>query len=140
MHIQREPIDKHTIRAYSDSQVKVGEEIYVQSLIISKQQILSPWSVTAVEQLTESSAEPLLQSKPDVILLGHAGSLKMLPMAFISALSKQRIGLECMSVGAACRTFNVLLSEGRKVVVGIIFESNLSPGLQNIRDLPEFSQ
>ncbi|HAU0934786.1 TPA: hypothetical protein JBH70_12550, partial [Legionella pneumophila] len=55
------------------------------------------------------------------IIIGHLQTGKTLPVTLISQLSQKRIGIECMSIGAACRTYNVLLSEHRAVVAGFIF-------------------
>ncbi len=64
----------------------------------------------------------LLQLQPEVILIGYNGHNKLL-IELIQDLAKKKIGLECMSIGAACRTFNILLSEGRKVVAGFILNN-----------------
>ena len=122
MHINKETPDSHTIRSYTDAQIIVGSDIYKHSTIISRDQIISPWNVSSVAELNEETIEPLLQQNPDIILIGHPSITVSVPIAVLSYLSKKRIGMECMSIGAACRTFNVLLNEQRKVVAGIIMK------------------
>ncbi len=119
MEIQLESTEPHTIRSYSDQSILVGQTTLYQSCIINKQAIQTDWSIRHIDELNADHIAALLQYQPEVILLGHAGPATFLP-SFASDLSRQRIGLECMSIGAACRTFNVLLAEYRVVVLGII--------------------
>ncbi len=119
MEIQLESIEPHTIRSYSDQIILVAQTTLEQSCILSKESIETNWPIRRIDELNENHLAALLRHKPDVILIGHTGGPKALPL-FASELSQQKIGIECMSIGAACRTFNVLLSEQRAVVLGII--------------------
>lgn len=121
MHINLETTDKHTIQAYSDDEIKVDSTVYRSSLIISSHEIIQDWSIANIHQLNEEFLEPLLRYQPNIIIIGHKQQGQFAPFDIMHTLSKQRIGLECMSIGAACRTFNVLLSEQRDVVLGLIF-------------------
>lgn len=123
MEIQLAPHETHSIHSYSEHSVIVHGQTYSQSLCISRQQIHSPWSVVTLSTLTQAELEPLLLETPEIILIGHTAHQPPPPF-IISALSQQRIGLEWMSIGAACRTFNILLGEKRKVTLGIIFSEN----------------
>ena len=82
---------------------------------------MSPWPVCRIQELNESNLADILQFNPEIILLGHGQPGVLAPMDVHQALSKSRIGMECMSIGAACRTFNVLLNEQRDVVLILIF-------------------
>lgn len=119
MEIQLESAEPHTIRSYSDQHIRIGETTLHQSCVICKTSILADWPVHTANQLTLDDIEPLLITSPDIILIGHAGPSTVLP-ELASALSLRRIGLECMSIGSACRTFNILLGEQRAVVLGIV--------------------
>lgn len=121
MQINLETREKHTIQSYSDSQIMANNIQYNQSLIIGRQAIFSPWPIYSVQDLTEERLNPILEMQPEVILIGHNQLGDHVPMHLIEYLSKQRIGIECMSIGAASRTFNVLLGEERAVVIGIVF-------------------
>jgi len=121
MHIQLETNAPNTISSYDSSKVIVNDQLYQESFILSKQALISPWEVHSLADLTESTLSPIIKLYPDVILIGHSNLGPLLPITIQSWLSKQRIGIECMPIGAACRTFNVLLSENRNVVVGFIF-------------------
>ncbi len=121
MQINLETADNHAIKSYSDTEIKIGEAIYQRSVIVSRQDIITPWPVVSLTDLDEHTLEPLLQLNPEVIIIGHKQTGRMAPIAVMQYLSNLRVGIECMSIGAASRTFNVLLSEQRAVVVGFIF-------------------
>ncbi|CDZ79217.1 hypothetical protein BN59_03535 [Legionella massiliensis] len=120
MHINLEAADQNSIQAYSDEGIKVGSSTYQSSLIISTHEIISEWPISSIQELDEESLEPLLRYQPKIIIIGHKQQGKFAPQPTILALAKRRIGLETMSIGAACRTFNVLLNEQREVVIGLI--------------------
>ena len=120
MHINLEATDKHSIQAYSDNEIKVDSKIYQTNLIISSHEIITDWPIETIKQLNEELLEPLLRFGPTIIIIGHKLQGQFAPIQIMQSLSKQRIGLESMSIGAACRTYNVLLSEQRDVVLGVI--------------------
>lgn len=124
MQINREPKSRHTIQSYSETQITLNNTTYSQNLIISRHEIISPWAILSVFDLNEPCLTPMLTQKPEVILIGSTKGTVQLPMAIVQYLANQRIGIESMSIGAACRTFNVLLSEQREVVLGIVFEKD----------------
>jgi len=121
MHIQLEPSDNNSIRSYGDDQVTIGETIYHQSVIISQNKIITPWPIVSVRDLNEATVQPLIDLDPEIIIIGHSQAGVLPPYDLMEEFSKKRIGLECMFIGAASRTFNVLLSEHRRVVAAIIF-------------------
>lgn len=121
MHIHLEATDNHSIEAYSDTEIKINSIDYHQGLIVSRHEIISPWLIDSVNSLTDTRLQALLTHHPEIILIGHKEPSHFAPGSTLNELSRQRIALESMSIGAACRTFNVLLNEGRAVVLGIIF-------------------
>ena len=116
MHINLEAADDHAVQAYSDTQIQINSIIYQSSLIVSKEEIITDLAIKSVLELNNQPYELFVKAKPELIVIGHKETGKFPPVDFVSALSKQRIGVECMSLGAACRTFNVLLSENRPVM------------------------
>lgn len=120
MHIQLEAPDKNTIRAYTDTNITIEAIEYNQSVIISRQTIISEWPIHSIQELNETTLAAILNLEPEIIIIGHQVLSSYIPMTVMQYLSKRRIGIECMSIGAACRTFNVLLGEHRQVVAGII--------------------
>jgi uncharacterized protein len=122
MEINLEAADHHSIQAYSGNEIKINSETYQSSLIVSSYEIIKDWPIDSIQQLNEESLAPLLHYQPKIIIIGHSEH-GLLPQPLIQRLGKQNIGLECMSIGAACRTFNVLLSEHREVVLGLILRA-----------------
>ena len=121
MQINKESPDQHTIQSYSDTQITINQTNYQNSLIISREAIILDWPIHSILTFNQAILMPILSLNPEIILIGHKQSGAFLPIAIMEYLSKQRIGVECMSIGAASRTFNVLLGEQRAVVVGFIF-------------------
>lgn len=121
MHIQIDSRNPNSIVSYNEAQLMINDVIYNSSLIVSAHGILSPWPIQSLSELTEANLTPILQHGPELIIIGHAHLGAQPPMAIQEWLSRQRIGLECMQIGAACRTFNLLISEGRSCVAGFIF-------------------
>lgn len=120
MQINLESFDKYTIKSYDTSHITVNDTIYNDSLIISRQALISPWPVHAVQDLTKELLKPIIELQPEVIIIGGNQLNAQVPMMLVHYLAARRIGIECMSIGAASRTFNVLLGEQRAVVAGII--------------------
>lgn len=120
MHINLETADQHAIQAYSENEIRIDSISYQTSLIVNRHEIITDWPIHTINELTEELLSPLLKHQPRIIIIGHHNQGQFVSFPIIQALANQGIGLECMSIGAACRTFNVLLSEQREVVLGII--------------------
>lgn len=120
MQLKLEASDKNSVQSYSDHEIQINSVGYVKSLIVSKEEIISDLAIKNILDMDQDYINLLLKSKPELIIIGHENLGKFPPMEFISQLSKMRIGIETMSIGAAARTFNVLLGEHRSVVAGFI--------------------
>lgn len=120
MQIQLESQESHTIQSYSDQAVQVDSILYRASVIISREHIIS-WPVHSLNAWDATTLDSFLISSPEIIIIGHNLRGNIAPAPILEHLVPLKIGLECMGIGAACRTFNVLLSEQRAVVLGLIF-------------------
>ena len=115
---------RYRISAYGENSVTVNEVVYRQSLVLTAEEILSPWEVSSLDQLNAQTLEPVLALQPAVVLLG-TGARQRFPTAEVMAYFGQRgIGLEVMDNGALCRTFNILIAEDRAVVAAILIGSS----------------
>ncbi|ASQ45897.1 Mth938-like domain-containing protein [Legionella clemsonensis] len=123
MHINLETNDQHTIQGYSEKALQIDSINYSSNLIVSSHEVITDWSIKGIRELNEELIRPLLKYQPKIILIGHNQQGQFAPFPVVEMLAKKGIGLECMSIGAACRTFNVLLSEQRAVTLGVIFET-----------------
>lgn len=112
--------NRFSIQSSSQQEIKIQGEVYQQSLYVNAQRIVPDWRVKSLITLTMDDIAPLLESNPALIIIGHSEAINAAPIEVLEFLSKQRIGIECMSIAAACRTFNLLLGEQREVVLGLI--------------------
>lgn len=116
MEIQRQELSKFAITSYSPEQLVIGGQTFQDSLVLTPTQIICPWGPSQGHELSLAHWETLPLEDVELIVLGyHAGSL-MIPMDVRRFLMAKRIGLESMNLGAACRTYNVLLTEDRKIL------------------------
>ena len=123
MPIHREPNDPHSICSYQPASVTIGSTVYHRSLFLNQDTLILDWPVHTGIDLNETTITPLIELSPHIILLGLQTPHLRPPMSLLAYVSTHHIGLECMTIGAAARTFNLLLSERRQVVAGFIFEN-----------------
>ena len=93
-----------------------------RSLIVPWQGSVTPWPVERFEDLGEHSFEALLALRPELVIFGSGARLRFPRPAWLAPLMARRIGVETMDTAAACRTYNVLLAEGRAVAAALLFE------------------
>lgn len=121
MQIQIESRQQNTIIAYDETSLKINDTLYRDSMIISNGSIIPHWPVHRLQDLKKADLSEIIALEPQIILFGHQTLGSQLPISIQEWLSQQRIGFESMLLGAACRTFNVLLGEDRRVVFAVIF-------------------
>lgn len=109
------------IRSYSSHEVRVGEQVFHRSCILTPDAIFPDWRPTKVEDVQPTDFDALFTRKPQLVLLGTGDRQQFPPAPVRAALARAGIGLETMDLGAACRTFNVLVQEERNVSACLIF-------------------
>ena len=114
------PQDHFFISFIGKEGIRVNQDFFTRPFIISGQRIVPEWNVTSVEDINEDSLQALFDLEPEVILIGTGNEQIFLPPAAQIHFFRRNIGFEVMKTDAACRTFNVLISEGRKVVAGLL--------------------
>lgn len=92
------------------------------SLIMMPNQIISDWHIKDIMQLEMSDVTEFKNLDPEVLILTNGSSVYSLPPKLMVEFYAQAIGVECMPLGAACRTYNLLVAEGRKVILAVIFD------------------
>jgi uncharacterized protein len=110
----------HSIRGYGVDGVRVGERTLRASVIVSPEQLVDDWRPASVDDLVAEDFEPVLALRPEVVLLGTGQRQRFPDHGVLARLHAARIGVEVMDTGAACRTYNVLLGEGRRVVAALL--------------------
>jgi len=114
------PGDHLFIRAVSDRAIQVGEEWYSGPLIISATSLVTDWHTRSVEELRPHSLDQIFELAPEVVLMGTGNRQQFPAMELMMEFYRRGIGAEVMSTTAACRTFNVLVSEQRLVVAALM--------------------
>lgn len=124
MKIQLEsPAGANRIRSYAPGRIAVNQDVYTASLIVTPDRIVVDWRPRSVAELTVADIEVVCALQPEVILLGTGARLTFPDPTVTRGLIAAQIGFEAMDTGAACRTFNVLMSEGRRVAAALLIES-----------------
>ena len=107
------------IRRYGADFIVVGEREIRASCIVGAN-VLMPWAPRSVDDLTVESFTPLFELTPEVVVLS-TGATQRFPRAALRAeFATRKVGLEVMETGAACRTYNVLVAEERRVLVAVL--------------------
>ncbi len=122
MKIQAErPQGQNVVTAYGPGFVTINAQTHHDSLIIGHDRVLLHWPVKSVSELNVTDLSGL-EKNCDVILLGTGLRQVFPPRAILTSLMRDRIGIEVMDTAAACRTYNILLAEGRAVIAALIIE------------------
>ena len=125
MHVQVETGDnRNFIRGYGPGFVSVNETIFTASLVILPDRLITDWPPQAAEHLALAHIELLALTGMEVILIGTGRSLRFPAAEQLAPLARAQIGWEIMDTGAACRTYNILVSEGRKVAAALLMIEN----------------
>jgi uncharacterized protein len=112
----------YQIRAFRPGLIQVNEKTYTRSLIISPSQLIENWAPQTVTELSADSLAIITDLKPDILLIGTGSKLIFLPIDTYGELINQGIGVEVMDSSAACRTYNALSAENRRVVAALIIK------------------
>ncbi|EIJ42612.1 hypothetical protein BegalDRAFT_1735 [Beggiatoa alba B18LD] len=107
------------IQAYDKTSITIREKQYLNNVLIMPTR-LEAWTATGFSTLTADDFMILTTWKPALVLLGTADKLRFPPSEVLSPLIKLGIGVEVMDRYAACRTFNILVAEGRDVAAALL--------------------
>ena len=123
MLISRDASPAHAVRAHGPGWVQIGAQRHSASLLLQSDGTLRPWGAPSFEGLRAEHFSELLDLPVDVVLFGSGARLRFVPAAWTAPLLQQRIGVEIMNLPAACRTYNVLAAEGRKVALALLIDA-----------------
>lgn len=110
------------INAYGPGYIEVNGVRHTAPVVLHPDTGANPFHTNSVSSLEAQHFETLIALDPELVLVGTGEKQVFLGASVLAPLSRKRIGVECMSLGAACRTFNLLSAEGRKVVALLIIE------------------
>lgn len=112
--------NNNLITAYDQGFIEINRKRYMQNLIVMPEQIIDDWQAKEFGNLLSAHFEQLVNFRPEVVLLGSGSTHQFLHPKHYQCLTESGISLECMTTAAACRTYNILMSEGRAVAAALI--------------------
>ncbi len=111
-----------TIRQVEPGAIKIGDEKVSENVLIFRNEIERGIPLDDVAALQEQDLDELLAKGPEIVILGTGWKTQRPPRDLVFAMARRGIGFESMDTPAACRTFNILLSEGRDVAAVLIIK------------------
>ena len=123
MKLQSDPHSgANTITGYGDGYVEINKTPYAHAVVLSSNGEISEWSTQSFDDLETHHFAQLVDLKPELIIIGTGKRQRFPKPELLKALISAKIGFEIMDSQAACRTYNILVGEGRKVLLALIVE------------------
>ena len=121
--LQAERYDgSNAIARHGTAGVVVAGVEYRENVLVPWQGEVRRWEAGAFADLTEAHFDAIAELQPELVVFGSGSRMRFPPPRLLRGLMAKRIGVESMDTPAACRTYNVLLGEGRSVVAALLFE------------------
>ncbi len=114
--------DLNLIGAYSPGRVRIRGETYTTSLLVWPRRIVTDCSPASIDHLAPDDLTAITEEAPEVLVIGTGERQRFPDPALLAPLMQARIGCEVMDNAAACRTFNILLAEGREAALLLLGE------------------
>lgn len=108
------------IRSFSPGELRVNDQVINDPVILTPDEIIVDWSPPAIDALSITDFAAALAIAPEVVLFGTGTHQVFPPTTLMTDIMRQGTGFEVMATAAACRTFNVLASEGRRVTAALL--------------------
>ena len=122
MKIHPDTINVQSISGYGPGWVRVGNEKIESSVVIGSRGERFDWCCGSFSDLSPEHFGQLAALEPELVIFGSGDSIRFPPGQWIAPLINKQIGIETMDTQAACRTYNILAGEGRKVIVALILQ------------------
>ena len=113
------PSRANLIRSYSDTELRIGDQRVQHSCLVTAERLITDWPPTTFADLVPAHLEAIFALAPELVLLGTGPTQRFASAMVRAEFTRRRIGLEVMQLGAACRTFNVLVQEERPVLAAL---------------------
>jgi uncharacterized protein len=102
--------------------VRIGAEDYRENVVLTADSVTAGFAPNGFDALTDADFERLLQTSPEIVLLGTGATQRFPHPRLTAPLHRAQVGVEVMDTRAACRTYNILAAEGRNVAAALIIE------------------
>ena len=110
---------REIIDAYGPGRFRISGQAYEQAVLVFPDEVRI-WAVSALDQIDAESLALAVEKQVEVLLVGTGPKMQLLPAAVKQALRTQGVGVDVMDTGAACRTYNILMAEGRRVAAALL--------------------
>ena len=121
MKIERdEAPGRNTFTGYGEGYVEVNRTRHCASLVVAGDRLVTDWPAASLESLSADHLAAIVELAPEIVLIGTGSTFRFPEPQILAPLRNAGIGVEVMDTPAACRTYNILLGEGRNVVAALI--------------------
>ncbi len=110
------------VRSFTPGELRIGEQVIRTSCLLAADTLITNWAPQTFSELKADHFELVLAQKPEIVLLGSGTKQRFPDRSIMAAVLSRGIGLEVMDTAAACRTFNILVAEDRRVVAALLLE------------------
>lgn len=115
--------DLNVVTGYGADHLMINKERHDGNVLIAADRIVEGWAPGGFAHLSADDFVPVCEMKPEVVLIGTGSRQRFPAPAVVRPLIEARIGYEIMDLPAACRTYNILVAEGRSVVAALLFDA-----------------
>lgn len=115
-----QPQALYTVTAYGPGYIEINAQRFMNAVLVQPESPVQAWPPADFDALTAAHFETIAAFAPDVVLLGTGSTQRFVHPRLTAALASRRIGIESMDTRAACRTYNILMTEGRKVLAALL--------------------
>ena len=119
LHLHAED-GQNTITGHGPGYVDLSGQRITTPLVVAAQTLIAPWVVPSIDKLVFDDFAAVIALQPSLVIFGSGATFRFPDTRILAAFSQARIGFDVMDTGAACRTYNVLLSEGRNVAAALL--------------------
>lgn len=124
MKFQPDRIDGvNVIAGYTETSITVNGQPWQQSLLLPARGPVQSWSCERFEDLTAAHFEAVAALEPELVIFGSGARLRFVRPELLRSLIERGVGIETMDTAAACRTYNILVAEGRDVVAALLLQT-----------------
>lgn len=109
-----------TVTAYDDESVEINAVRFSHSLVVMPEKAPVAWPPKTFDELSSEHFVQIEEAAPDVVILGTGDRQRFVHPRLVAPLTARHVGVECMDSQAACRTYNILMTEGRRVALALI--------------------
>ncbi|GAB4441702.1 MAG: Mth938-like domain-containing protein [Rhodocyclaceae bacterium] len=120
MKLQPDPLEGYAITGYGEGWFAVNERRYAVSMVVLPGELPRQWGTKGFEALEVADFEILRELAPDLVLIGTGARQRFPAPRLLAPLIEARIGFEVIDTAAACRTYNILMAEGRRVAAALL--------------------